>query len=348
MVLEGTERYDSLLPYGFEQRWITAFDELGLDGCELGRVVRQDRGFVVVRLVDEEALVAVRTRKTGAVVVGDWVAVQHETVVEVLPRVTYLTRQDTRSTAERPIVANVDLVLIVCGADRPLNIRRIERATTQVWEAGATPVVVITKGDIVPEPGALVAEVTAGISTVEVLIVSSVNAEGLEELSARMSGLTSIALGESGAGKSTLLNALVGSEVVATGDVREGDSKGRHTTTRRELHVIPTGGTLIDSPGIRALGLWAESQSVDATFPDISEVATECKFADCRHESEPGCAINDGVESGRLDLERVEAWKALRREVEFVETRKVEYQRRKSEKKFGRLVDEALRFKGKR
>jgi ribosome biogenesis GTPase len=316
--------------FGLEPRWQEHHDAWVSEHgeAELGRVVRQDRGFVQVATSTGQHLVAVRTRKTGRVLVGDWVAVTQETVMAVHERTSLLARHAPHGDASRYLVANIDLVMIVCGADRPLRARRVERAITQTREAGAEPVVVLTKADLTADVMEREAELRDGVPAVEVCTVSSRGGFGLDELEARMRSLTSVMVGESGAGKSTLLNALLMEERMLTSEVRSTDGKGRHTTTHRELHLLPGGGSLIDTPGVRALGLWADVESVDDTFPDIAAIAEECRFADCAHESEPGCAIRAALDSGSVDPVRVASWRALIGEVMEIEARRVERERR--------------------
>jgi ribosome biogenesis GTPase len=342
---------DPLLDVGLTPAWQARFD-LAVEGAadvetiELGRVIRQDRGFVLVATRNGTQLTAVRPRHSGVAVVGDWVSVQHEGVRDILDRESMLVRRDSHSNAEQPVVANVDLVVAVCGVDRPVNIRRIERAVTQAWQSGASPLVVLSKIDLVANADEML-ENTRTELNVDTIGLSSRLGDGLEQLHERMIGKTSVMIGESGAGKSTLLNALLGNDVVATGDVRSGDSKGRHTTTRRELHVTQH-GIIIDTPGVRSLGLWADEESIAATFPDLAEIAENCKFSDCAHTGEPGCAVAEALENGKIESSRVDAWLKQLDEVRANELRMNEHERRKTERKSGRLVDEALRMKKKR
>jgi ribosome biogenesis GTPase len=189
--------------------------------------------------------------------------------------------------------------------------------------------------------------VSDAADAVDVLAVSSAAGTGLDRLQDRLVHRTSVLLGESGAGKSTLVNALLGDNVLATGDVRAGDAKGRHTTTHRALHCLPDGGALIDIPGLRALGLAADPGAVDATFPEIDELAGGCRFNDCGHRSEPGCAVTAAVEAGALDPAMLAAYHRLRHEAESEARRAVEHERRQHERSFGKLVREAKRMKGR-
>jgi ribosome biogenesis GTPase len=339
---------ESLLStYGLTPKWQALFDMAEKDErAVLGRVVRQDRGFVLVATEHQGIVLAAVRPKSDPVLAGDWVVVQDESVRETLERQTVLTRKDAHAERQQYLVANVDVVFIVCGVDRPVKTGRIERAVTQTWQSGATPVVVLSKADLADDIDAIRTEVETKVN-VEVLTVASKLDQGLDVVRERMRDHTSVLIGESGAGKSTLVNALLGGEAVSTGDVREGDAKGRHTTTSRELHVTPS-GVLIDTPGIRALGLWADEESIAATFPEVAECADRCHFSNCAHEGEPGCAVAEGLANGELELARVEAWKAQIEEVEAIALRAVEHERRKRDKKFARVVDDALKRKGKR
>lgn len=287
-----------------------------------GRVVRQDRGWVQVATAS--GVVAARTRadRVGTPVVGDWVLLlddetADDEVAEVLERRSALRRADPLGEGEQVFAANLDEVLIVTGLDRPVKAGRIHRAAAQAWDAGARPTVVLTKADLVDDPDEVCAEVAREHPGTDVVVVSARTGLGVDALRRRLGGKTVVLLGESGAGKSSLLNALADGNVAITGDVREHDAKGRHTTTRRELHRLPGGGIVVDTPGIRALGLYAEPAAVDAAFPDIDELSVECRFGDCTHDHEPGCAVLQAVEDGTLSASRLGAYQELQAEAEW-------------------------------
>jgi ribosome biogenesis GTPase len=229
---------------------------------------------------------------------------------------------DTDATAQM-IAANVDVFCLVTSANRDLNPRRIERYLTAVWESGANPVIVLNKVDLVDDLAPLtqaIAAVALGVPTVEVSALTGVGLDALREHVGR--GTTVGLVGSSGVGKSSLINRLVGREVQHVSDIREDDARGRHTTTRRELVLLPGGGVLVDTPGMRELGLVEDDGGIDAAFADIAEIAQACRFNDCLHESEPGCAVQSALSSGALSPERLQSYRKLQREIAAAERRR--------------------------
>lgn len=323
------------------------------------RVVRADRGEVTVLTEVDAVAAAIAGRldpagEPGPPAVGDWVvldrAADRAVVRAILPRATALGRR-WPGEAERLQVAaaNVDLVLLVEGLDRGPNPRRLERGAALAWDAGATPVVVLTKRDLATDLEAGLERARSGAPFVDLVAVSAATGAGLEGLDAHLRpGVTAVLLGPSGVGKSTLANRLLGEDRFATGEVREVDRRGRHTTTRRELVVLPSGACLIDTPGVRELGLWLEAEAVGAAFPEIEERAAGCRFRDCRHESEPGCAVAAAVAAGELDGARLASFLRLRREAEAHELRHDPERRREAravDRRFAKLVREVVRVK---
>jgi ribosome biogenesis GTPase / thiamine phosphate phosphatase len=250
--------------------------------------------------------------------VGDWVRFTPRllertgTIADIVPRTSALVRTSIGGTSlPQVIAANVDIVLVVIPFDVDINVRRIERQLTTVWESGARPVLVGTKSDVALD-GATNAFVEASVG-VDAFITSAVTGEGLDRLvELAATGVTLVLLGTSGAGKSTIVNWLMGSEAMATAEVGV-SGKGRHTTTHRELLILPTGALMIDTPGMRELGLWVAGgeDGLAATFADIDEVAEGCRFSDCRHQGDHGCAIAAALEDETLSFDRVEAWRNL-------------------------------------
>jgi ribosome biogenesis GTPase / thiamine phosphate phosphatase len=269
-------------------------------------------------------------RLDDSVAVGDWVVVRDGVVTEVLPRRSLMRRRDPDKGVEQLLAANVDVVAVVCGLDRPVKDGRIQRAALLAHDAGAEPLVVLTKADVLDDVASVVDEVRAGSPGIGVVVLSVPEGRGIEELETTLDGRTVVLIGESGAGKSTLTNALVGDVVAATGEVRTGDRKGRHTTTARELYPLPTGGVIIDSPGIRSVGVWGDPWAVAASFTDIAALAEGCRFGDCLHDTEPDCAVRAAVEHGELAAARLEAWQSLAREAREAEQRAEEMARRQS------------------
>ncbi|MCU1379449.1 MAG: GTPase EngC [Acidimicrobiales bacterium] len=333
--------FPDLLPLGWSDQWVALLHEVPHPEAVPGRVVRHDGSRVLVALPEPRSLAV--APGVDAPVVGDWVAVVDDSVVAVLPRRSLLRRRDSHADAEQALAANVDAVLIVCGLDRPVRGGKLQRVAALAWDAGAVPVVVLTKADLADGVDEIVAEVREAVQEVDVLVVSATDGTGLEDVRAAARDRTVVLLGESGAGKSTLVNALVGDDVAATGAVRSGDSKGRHTTTTRQLHPLPGGGVLLDSPGIRAVGLWVDPDAVDAVFPDIEALAADCRFRDCAHAEEPGCAVQAAVASGQVPAGRFEAWRSMRREA--MAAAETVRERRQKNRQFGRIAREAQRMK---
>ncbi len=308
----------------------------------LGRIVRVDRGECDVVTDDGHLRVlsdSQRSQDLVAPVTGDWVVVVDDPelgplISRVLDRANTVSRRDpSEAVVEQVLVANVDLVLIVHGLDRPLPPGRLERFLVVGWDSGAEVVVVLTKADREPEAAVEVAATVRALAPdVDVLAVGmGPDRSDHDRVAALMApGRTVALLGESGAGKSTLVNALVGDEVLATGAVRAGDAKGRHTTVSRELVLRPGGGLLVDTPGIRAVGIWDAEDSLARVFGDLEERSADCRFADCVHDTEPDCAVRAEVETGRVDHRRLDRYRSLRAELADQRDREVARERRAS------------------
>lgn len=294
-------------------------------GLVAGRVSRVDRSTCDV-VTDTGTLRA--AHGSGPLpCTGDWAAVavtgtpNDEPVVEaLLDRRTALTRSSASGRSEAQVLAvNVDAVLIVVALDIEPDLGRVERLLTVAWDSGAQPVVVLTKADMVDDAEDVRADVEAAAPGADVVVVSAVTGEGVEVLGAIAAGQTLALIGTSGAGKSTLANALTGAEL-ATGAVRQ-DGKGRHTTTWRELIPLPGGGVLVDTPGLRGVGLFDVNDGLDMTFSDVEAFAEDCRFVDCGHVAEPGCAVLEAVETGALPHRRLESYHKLRREADWIASR---------------------------
>jgi ribosome biogenesis GTPase / thiamine phosphate phosphatase len=316
--------------YGWDEAWADAFTDIAGGGAAAsqGRVIRHDNTALLVATA--EGVEQRPMRLDDSVAVGDWVVVRDGVVTDVLPRRSLMRRRDPDKGVEQLLAANVDVVAVVCGLDRPVKDGRIQRAALLAHDAGAEPLVVLTKADVLDDVASVVDEVRAGSPGVGVVVLSVPEGRGIDELETTLDGRTVVLIGESGAGKSTLTNALVGDLVAATGEVRTGDRKGRHTTTARELYPLPTGGVIIDSPGIRSVGVWGDPWAVAASFTDIAALAEGCRFGDCLHDTEPDCAVRAAVEHGELAAARLEAWQSLAREAREAEQRAEEMARRQS------------------
>jgi ribosome biogenesis GTPase / thiamine phosphate phosphatase len=301
------------------------FEEQGA-GFVPGRVSVQHRGSWMVATEEGDDLVELtgRLRHQAAPgdlpVVGDWVWLRDGLIDGVLPRSSKFSRKTPwTEISEQVLVANVDVAFLVMGLDeRDFNVRRLERYLTTAWEGGATPVIVLNKADLAAELEGQVAEVESVAFGVPVHAVSAETADGLEGLLPHLAGgRTAALLGSSGVGKSTIINRLLGEERFTTRDVRS-DGRGRHTTSHRELVAVP-GGVIIDTPGLRELQLWETDGGLDQTFVDIADLIAECRFSDCRHRTEPGCAVKEALSYGTLSRERWESYLKLQRELARLE-----------------------------
>jgi ribosome biogenesis GTPase len=278
-----------------------------------------------------------------AVTVGDWLALSAVGlgVDHVLPRTSLLVRGTARGTSVgQPLAANVDHVLLCLGLSVPLPVRRLERLLTLAWESGATPVVVLTKADLCDDVPGAIRDVSPYAPGVDVVAVAAADGDlaGL----APYASSTLVLLGASGAGKSTVVNALMGAHVMATSETRDVDGKGRHTTSHRELLLLPTGGVVIDTPGLRGVALHAADDGLALAFSDVEELASACKFADCAHVGEPGCAVIASVEAGDLGQDRVDAWRKLQRELAF-QARRTDARLRAEERQRWKQISKANR-----
>lgn len=342
-----------LASLGWNDRWEALWNDEAPENSAPGRVIRHDGVAALVTLEAGTGHIAL-SGTTGAVTVGDWVAVagagdggigDTARISGVLTRSSLLERRDPSGGDAQLLAANVDRVVMVCGADRPLRHGRIQRGAALAWEAGAVPAVVVTKDDLADDIATLLEEARTADPALDVLATSALTHDGIDDLAELVGAGTVVFIGESGAGKSCLVNALAGEQVAATGGVRSGDSKGRHTTTTRQLHALPSGGCVIDSPGIREMGIWASTDSVDAAFSEIGALAADCRFNDCVHDTEPGCAVVAAVADGTLDAGRLASWRSLRKEAAAAELRNDPRARKQAGKRFGEMAREAQEFR---
>ncbi len=320
-----TSPFVSLADLGWDDTWAatlaTAVQLLG--PVDPARVARVDLGACTVLGPGGSSRATILPGTTVAV--GDWVLVRQSVVVGALPRRTAIVRRSAGGDAQAQTLAtNVDTVMVLVAADGRVTPRSIERYVTLVWESGATPVVVLTKADLVSgdELDDALGRLEPACVGVDLLAISAPTGTGLDTVSRYFGrGRTVALLGSSGAGKSTLANHLSGSALLATGAVREGDHRGRHTTTHRELVLLPGGGVLIDSPGLREVGLWQADDGVARTFPEITALLDQCRFQDCTHRKEPGCAVTAALAEGKITQERLASWRKLRRELDRLAAR---------------------------
>jgi ribosome biogenesis GTPase len=321
---------------GFEAEAARRSDSRGL---EPARVIERTKDSWTIALAAGSKLEERTARASGSFlrgcsgpalpVTGDWVLVkalgEHRALIEdILPRRTRISRKAKGETGrdkvqEQVLVANIDLVVIVAAAGLDWNARRMERYLALAHDSGAKAAVVVTKADLAADTETLLKETQAIAPGVEVLALSALSGFGMEKFAAILEpGKTAVLIGSSGSGKSTLLNRLAGNPIQAVQDVREDDHKGRHTTSSRSLFILPSGALLIDTPGLREVQLWTDEKDVDAAFPEIEALAARCRFKNCSHGDEPGCAVRQAIRDGLVDERRLAGWKKLRLELSLL------------------------------
>jgi ribosome biogenesis GTPase len=340
-----------LRDYGWDEELSAQFETFAGRGLIPARVVKQSRDLstLVTPLGEMAGEVSGKFRhltenRADFPVIGDWVAIESTgddlaLIQAILPRRSAFTRKAAGEAVEAQVAAaNIDTVFLVSGLDGDFNLRRIERYLTTAWTSGAEPVIVLNKADLRSDLPNVIARVEGIAPDVPIVAVSALAKGGLKDLEPYLvPGKTVALLGSSGVGKSTLINRLLGEERLPTAPVSDTDEgRGRHMTTARELVRLPGGTLLIDTPGMRELQLWADEEGLDRTFDDIDSLAPLCRFPDCRHEREPGCAVRAAVEAGALDPRRLESYHKLRRELRFMELKKDVKTRRQQEKAAGR------------
>lgn len=345
----------ALKPLGYSPRWQALFEPHLARSLTPARVIRSDRGSAliatpagVVRARLSARLLKSASGPADLPAVGDWVAVLAPVGIDaplieaVLERASAITRGDPGRTSDvQVLAANIDTVFVVHPIAGPPNLRRIERELSVAWESGAVPVVVLTKADLSADPEAARSAVESVALGTDVLAMNALSGEGVVPLLAYVSDhRTAVLIGPSGAGKSTLVNALLGEQRQATREVRVSDGRGRHATVARELVQMPGGGVLIDTPGLRELGLTGSEEGIAATFPDIELASRSCRFRDCVHSDEPGCAVRAAVESGALPPGRLASYHKLVREA-HVATKKTDVRVRAEENRKWRIISKA-------
>jgi len=326
----------SLESYGWSEFFARSFASFVDEGYSAGRVAVQHK--TQYELYTEYGELSAETTgkmqydarsKKELPVVGDWVVIRAReqeskaTIYDILPRKSKFSRKAAGAKTEEQIVAaNVDAVFLVTGLDGNFNLRRLERYLVVAWESGADPVIVLNKADLCDDIGQKVREVESVALGVPIVVVSAINDRGLDQVLAHIKlGTTGALLGSSGVGKSTIINHLLGRELLRTQEVRATDDRGRQTTTRRELIVLPSGGLLMDTPGMRELQLWGGDEGILDAFQDIAELAQQCPFRDCQHGPEPDCAVQQALEDGTLDAARFASYQKLQREIAYFKRR---------------------------
>lgn len=343
----------NLKKLGWNSKFEEEFNNIKKENYLPSRVIREEKGRYFVQYDSGECIAQVcgKLRYNAKSIsdfpsVGDWVAIERinngeEAIIySVLSRKSSFTRKapvsggrkvkDVNgrkmtfggSTEEQVVAANVDIIFLVMAVDENFNIRRLERYLLVAWNSGAMPIIILNKIDMCSDLEQKLYEVEGIAAGVQIHCISALNKEGIDELKQYIDeGITVGLFGSSGVGKSTIINCLLENERLLTGSVREGDNKGRHTTTWRELILIPTGGILIDTPGMRELQVWSDKKELDEMFDDIKELESKCKFNDCSHDKEPGCAIKKALEEGRLDRQRYENYLIMEIEVSYLNDR---------------------------
>ncbi len=351
--------------FGWQSTWADRFAPYAQEGYTAGRVTLEQKHRYCVLTAECGEIPAVVTgrfsyearHRLDLPAVGDWAVLRLQvdsapraTIHAILPRCSRFTRRDPGHGGAQIIAANVDTAFLVVGLDGNYNLRRIERYLTVAWESGADPVVLLTKADLCEDAASRVQDAAGAAPGVPVHAISTFTGCGLDELQPYLlPGRTVALLGSSGVGKSTLLNRLLGREAQRTQAVRDFDDKGRHTTTQRQLFRLPGGALLLDTPGLRELQLWHADDGLSDAFADITALAEDCRFPDCRHLSEPGCRVRDAVAEGTLDAGRLDHYHRMARELRYLasrDDREIEQTIKREHKRLGKL-QKAFQQRGK-
>ena len=337
----------NLESWGWNDYFAGQFEPLGRQGYLPGRITLEFNQFFRVQTEQGELLSEVAGRlkhearsRAELPAVGDWVAIrpaQHgdkAVIHAVVPRRGKFTRKvKGTKTDEQVIAANVDTVFLMTSLNQDFNLRRLERYLAIAWESGARPVILLTKSDLCADLPERLREIAELAPDVPCHAICAIRNEGMEALNPYLaSGQTVALIGSSGVGKSTLLNRLLGREQQKVKEIREFDDRGSHTTRHRELIRLPNGALILDTPGMREVQLWEVDEGVEATFEDIEELAGQCRFGDCRHQSEPACAVREAVKTGQLSSARLENYRKLQEELRHLEKRRTELKRKETQR----------------
>ncbi|UCD95450.1 MAG: ribosome small subunit-dependent GTPase A [Candidatus Zixiibacteriota bacterium] len=348
---------------GWNNFFNLSFQQYNQSGCVPARIARQDRQayFAYCEAGDLIAELSGKMRYEAAdrselPTVGDWVAINAQstggrgTIQAVLPRKSCFSRKVAGfTTEEQALAANVDTVFLVTDLDSDFNLRRSERYLTVAWDSGAVPVVLLNKADLCDDVGKFTAKINSVAFGVPIYPVSAARGDGLESLNEYLTAGSTIAfLGSSGVGKSTLINRLLGTDRLKTRDVRSHDGRGRHTTTWRELILLPNGAAVIDTPGLREVQLWTDEDSLGKTFDDVEVLSSQCRFRDCSHIKEPGCAVREAIRSGRLDPARLKSFLKMQKELRHLSTRKDQRARLEERDKWKKIAQWSRRMRKNR
>lgn len=343
---------DGLQALGWSDFYEAYWAEAPKEGLQPARVIAEHRGAWRLRTADEECWGTCTGKmrheanaKGDLPSVGDWVGIEsqpdgHAVIHWVLPRKSKFSRKTVgESTEEQVVASNIDTIFLVNALNMDFNLRRLERYLVLAWESGAKPVVLLTKADLCDDIESYIEDVEGVAYGVPTHAISALEGDGLEQLEPYLTKGQSVALlGSSGAGKSTLLNALIGEELQLVKEVKERDHRGQHTTTARELFCLPNGAMIIDTPGMKELQLWHSEEGLQQTFDDIESYAEKCRFRDCQHHNEPGCAVRQAVENGDLTEDRLASYHKLQRELSYLARKDDSRMRQEEQKKWKQIT----------